>query len=351
MHLKTKQPQTPCYNPSMTNEQPTNPGKTSYRGWYLALTIVIAAVLLVLAIRGVSWQEMLDTLKLADPRYLIVILLLGSLSVFVRGLRWGVLISAEKKINIFTMFWATSVGYLGNTFLPARAGEVIRSMMLGRKTGVSKSYVLATALTERIFDVIALVLIGVLALPSIPNLPEWLPNAMRLMGIIGAAALVFLLLAPRIRGMITIFVNKLPTPEKWRGKVNSLLQDFLLGASAFIHYGRAAGFLGFSAIVWLLDASVVVLLSIALNLHFSYPQAFLLVVAIGLSSAIPSTPGYVGIYQFVAVSLLPLYGATRSQALTFIIAMQAATTLVILFWGFIGLWRLNSEKIKITETK
>jgi len=335
----------------MTTEHPAAPTKTSYRGWYLALTIVIAAILLVLAIRGVSWQEMLETLRLADPRYLVVILLLGSLSVFMRGLRWGVLISAEKKINIFTMFWATSVGYLGNTFLPARAGEVIRSMMLGQKTGVSKSYVLATALTERIFDVITLVLIGVFALPSIANLPKWLPEAMRFMGFIGAAALVFLLLAPRMRGLITSLVNKIPFPEKWRGKVNSLLQDFLLGASAFIHYGRAAGFIGLSAIIWVLDASVVVLLSISLNLHFTYPQAFLLVVSMGLSSAIPSTPGYVGIYQYVAVSLLPLYGATRSQALTFILAMQAATTVVILVWGFIGLWRLNSGKIKNREPK
>lgn len=335
----------------MTTDQPATTVKTAYRGWYLALTIVIAAILLVLAIRGVSWQEMLETLRLADPQYLVVILFLGSLSVFVRGLRWGVLISAEKKINIFTMFWATAVGYLGNTFLPARAGEVIRSMMLGRKAGVSKSYVLATALTERIFDAITLVLIGVFTLPSITNLPEWLPKAMRLMGIIGAAALVFLLLAPRMRRLTTSLVNKIPFPENWREKVNSLLQDFLLGASAFIHYGRAAGFIGLSAIIWMLDASVVVLLSISLNLYFTYPQAFLLVVAMGLSSAIPSTPGYVGIYQYVAVSLLPLYGATRSQALTFILAMQAATTVVILVWGFIGLWQLNSGKIINSEPK
>ena len=165
----------------MTTDQ-----KPSYRKWYLALTIVIAAILLVLAIRGVSWPEMVETLRKADPKYLVFIFLLGSLSVFIRGLRWGLLISAEKQIHALTMFWATAIGYVGNTFLPARAGEVIRSMMLGEKTGVSKSYVLATALTERIFDVVTLVLIGVFVVPSIGNLPEWLPEAMRVMGILGA---------------------------------------------------------------------------------------------------------------------------------------------------------------------
>lgn len=324
----------------------TPPAKTSYRRWYLAFTIVIAAILLVLAIRGVSWQEMVDTLRKADPKYLVFIFIMGTISVFVRGLRWGVLISAEKQIKPLTMFWATAIGYVGNTFLPARAGEVIRSMMLGQKTGVSKSYVLATALTERIFDVVTLVLIGVMVVPSIGNLPEWLPEAMRVMGILGVAALIFLLLAPRIRGFITRLVNLLPFPESWRGKIDQLLQDFLLGASAFIHIGRAAGFLALSAIVWFSDSTGVILISRALNLNFNYPQALLLLVAIGLSSAIPSTPGYLGILQFVAVTLLPIYGTSRSQALTYIIAMQASNTITVLFWGLIGFWQLNTGKEK-----
>jgi hypothetical protein len=82
----------------MTTDQNSTP-KPSYRGWYLALTIVIAAILLVLAIWGVSWQEMLDTLRKVDLKYLAFIFILGSLSVFVRGLRWGVLLSAEKQIK------------------------------------------------------------------------------------------------------------------------------------------------------------------------------------------------------------------------------------------------------------
>lgn len=327
----------------MNNPSPST--KKTYRKWYIALSIVIAAILLVLAIRGVSWREMLFTLQKADPRYLAVIFLLGSLSVFVRGVRWGVLLSGEKRINLLTMFWATSIGYVGNNFLPARAGEVIRAVMLGEKTGLSKSYVLATALTERIFDVVTLVMIGVFVLPTIGNLPDWLPETMRVMGLFGLAALVFLLIAPRLRGWITGLAGKLPLPEKWREIISKLLQDFLLGAGAFIHWGRAAGFMGLSAIVWFLDSSMVVLVSKSLNLNFNYPQALLLLVSIGLASAIPSTPGYVGIYQFVAVSLLPLYGATRSESLTMILAFQAAIVIVCLVWGLIGLWQMNTGKI------
>lgn len=321
------------------------PERKPINKWYLAASIGIAAILLFLALRKVSWQEMLDTARHAKPQYLLTVFLIGSLSVFCRGLRWGVLLSAQKQIKAFTMFWATSIGYLGNTVLPARAGELIRSLLLGEKTGLSKSYVLATALTERILDVIILVLIGVVSLPSIGTLPTWLGNSMRVMGILGAVALVILFVAPRFSAISERIIRWLPLPEKVKNPAIHLWSEFLLGASAFLHPARAAGFAGYSAIIWCLDATGVVLMSLALNLHFTFPQGFVLLLALGLSSAIPSTPGYVGVYQFVAVTLLPLYGISESQALTFIIALQAVNTSVILIWGFIGLWRLNVRSL------
>jgi uncharacterized membrane protein YbhN (UPF0104 family) len=114
--------------------------------------------------------------------------------------------------------------------------------------------------------------------------------------------------------------------------------------------GRAAGFAIYSALLWFVDATGTIMLSWGLNMSFTYPQAFVLLLAMGLSSAIPSTPGYVGVYQFVAVTLLPIYGISRSEALTFIIAMQAVNTLAILCWGFIGLWRLNLRQNPSVES-
>ena len=72
-----------------------------------------------------------------------------------------------------------------------------------------------------------------------------------------------------------------------------------------------------------------------------YPAALLTLSALGLASAAPSTPGFVGIYQFVAVSVLPGFGLSRAEALAFILALQGTIYLYILPWGLIGLWRLN----------
>ena len=65
----------------------------------------------------------------------------------------------------------------------------------------------------------------------------------------------------------------------------------------------------------------------------------LLIAGLGLGSALPSTPGYVGIFQFVAVSILTPSGLGRSEAIAYILFWQAVSYLVYGFWGTIALVR------------
>ena len=65
--------------------------------------------------------------------------------------------------------------------------------------------------------------------------------------------------------------------------------------------------------------------------------AFLLIAGLGLGSAMPSTPGYVGIYQFVAVSILTPFCYSRTDAIAYILLVQAMSYVVLAFWGLIGL--------------
>jgi hypothetical protein len=169
----------------MEQETIPQPGKSKTR-WMLLVALPLAAFFLYLAFRGVDWQEMLATLRGANPTHLAAAFALLSLSCVMRGLRWRVLLSAEKSLPPVMVFWATMVGYLGNAFLPARAGEVVRSVLIGQRGGVSKSFALATALTERLMDAILLVLICAVALLTLGSLPDWMGPTLRLMAAAGA---------------------------------------------------------------------------------------------------------------------------------------------------------------------
>lgn len=330
--------------------QPASDSKSIKRPvWYWILAGIIAVILLILAIKGVSWEEMIDTVRRSDPVIILLVISLTTINLFFRGIRWGILISGEKPLQPMTMFWATNDGYLGNALLPARAGELIRSAIVGIKTGIGTSFVFATALTERIVDAGVLVLIGMILLPGVSGLPASIPIALRVMAVVAAAGLLLILVFPLIEKFVRKSLTKLPIPEGWKAKLDGILGRFVLGTRAFVNPARAAGFLGLTPIIWLLDGFITVELAKAMSLSLSLSQALLLMVALGLASALPSTPGYVGIYQFVATTVLPVFGMTKSEALTFILCYQALGVIVYLFWGLISLPVLNIKPSELRQ--
>jgi hypothetical protein len=82
----------------------------------------------------------------------------------------------------------------------------------------------------------------------------------------------------------------------------------------------------------------------ALGFRIPLSAAFLLIAALGLASALPSTPGYVGIYQFVAVTVLTPFGFSRTDAIAYILVAQALMYVVIGFWGSLGLLRYRRTR-------
>ena len=108
------------------------------------------------------------------------------LNYFLRSTRWRVLLNARGRLPVGTVFWATVAGYMGNSFLPARAGEVVRMFIISGQSELSKTYVLTTALTERLMDAIALVLCGSVVLLGVSPKPAWIEQASRAAAIIAA---------------------------------------------------------------------------------------------------------------------------------------------------------------------
>ena len=264
-------------------------------------------------------------------------------------MRWRVLLSADREVAPLTVFWATMTGYLGNNFLPARAGELIRSAALGHKTGLSKSWIFATALTERLLDAVALVLFSLTAVFSLGRSSQWLVRAWKVMGIVGIAGIIILLAALRLEGALRSLLERLPGPVRLRQRLLGMHAQFLSGLRAFANPSRGLAFAGMTVLIWLCDATGTIIGARAFGLSLTLPMAVMLIAGLGLSSAIPSTPGYVGVYQFVAVAVLVPFGFPRSSVLAYIIAAQAFGYVVITVWGLLGLWRLQVRPRAVLE--
>ena len=310
-------------------------------GWVTIVAFIIAIVLLILAFQRVDWNDLATTIRSANWTYICFAGGLVSLMSFVRSLRWRVLLSATRLLKVVDVFWATMIGYFGNTFLPARSGEIIRSVSLGKRGNISSSFVIATTLTERILDAMALVVIGAIALVVTPDVPPIIIKASKTFSIISFVGLIGVLIFPRLEQLLKRLLRCLPFTDNITNTLVDILEKFNDGMKSLRSTKRSIQFLLLTALIWLGDAVVSITIAKSMGLTLSVSQALLLSVTLGLSSAIPSTPGYIGIYQFVAVSVLPPFGFTHSQALGFILVLQALSIVMTTIWGLLGTWQFG----------
>jgi hypothetical protein len=318
--------------------------KSSRLSWILTLTI--AAVALYFSLRGVEWTRIRATVAHADAGYLGIVFVMASFAMFVRSVRWGVLLGAEEKIPPSTVFWATAVGYLGNSVLPARAGELLRTQLISARSSLSRSYVFATALTGLAMDVIVLVVLSTGVIATLPGAPEWLKRGSGTMAILGLAGMAVLVILPHCEPLVTRVLGMMPGPEKIRNRLIGIGEEFLLGLRAFHHVSRFAVFAGISFSVWFLDAFGAVVIAKALHISLPYAVAMLLLAGLALASSAPSTPGYIGVYQIVAAEILPAFGISKSDAIAYILVFQGLSYAVFVSWGLVGLWQLKRIRVR-----
>ena len=168
---------------------------------------------------------------------------IGTLTLLLRAYRWRILLNAEGRISIPTVFWATAAGYFGNNSLPARAGELVRTFLISTRSGLEPAYVLATALSERVADAVALVAIGALVLLTLPSPPGWLAGVARPFALLALGGVLAIALLPLLGSVGTSVIERAPLPRRLRSKLISTMDHALRGMRAFHDLGRLSGFL------------------------------------------------------------------------------------------------------------
>jgi glycosyltransferase 2 family protein len=132
-----------------------------------------------------------------------------------------------------------------------------------------------------------------------------------------------------------------PIPRVLCSRIIGLLEQILVGLRSFHDLGRLARFVLLTGIIWFSDATATIVGMRALGFRMSLPLAFLLITGLGLGSALPATPGYVGVYQFVTVSVLTPFGFAKSDAIAYSFLSQA---MQYVFFGFYGLVALSRQR-------
>ncbi len=333
--------------------------------WQLWLGILISAVLLYLALRGLQLDKVWESLKSARYIWLLPGIAVYFIGVWVRSWRWHYLLRPLKKIPTRTMFPIVTIGYMGNNIYPARAGEVLRAVILKQREDVPVSASLATVIVERIFDgvvMLAFVFLNLGELAKLQTDSGIVGNIQQVafwgaIVFIGALA-VFLLAAmfPQVTEKIVNWMIQKFLPERFREKVGQIASRFLTGLESLRSPQEALMIFFTSFLIWLLETGKYWFVMHAFNFEVSFFALMLMNGIVNLATTIPSAPGYLGTFDAPGIALLSAYGVPPEMATGYTLVLHAALwfpiTALGAFYYFRQPLRWGSKEVeKIQEDK
>jgi uncharacterized protein (TIRG00374 family) len=272
---------------------------------------------------------------------------------YLRSLRWRLLLPSPhgEAVGLRKLFDSMMVGNLATFLLPFRLGEFIRPLMLSRLSNYSFASSFISVVIERFFDLSAVLISFAIVIPLLPELPPWATVAAYSLGMLALCLLLFLVfgcLFPRfIRSMVDIIVK--PLPDKFGSLISRFLGDLLTGAGVIATPARLAAIVGLTVLIWLTSFLQFY------DLLFMFPQeqrSFLLGVTlcvfVSLAVALPSAPGFVGVFQMGCVAAAALFAYSVSAAQLYSILVHLLTFLMVIGMGF---WVLTARDLNLFELK
>jgi uncharacterized membrane protein YbhN (UPF0104 family) len=319
-------------------------------GWRRMVWIAVGALLsvagLVIVVQGVDVARTAEVLRSVNPAPLAVAALAIAAQLWIRATRWSMLLPRNgRRIPPARVLPALLIGYLGNAVLPARLGEVLRAGVISRREAIDPLGAVGSIVLERGIDLVALVVVSLPAL-WLAGAPAWLVQAALLAA--GVASLVLVAAqTPVVRWFMARTNPSGPAARTlpWLIRCERILSAVRLGGR-----GRTAlSAFDLSIGTWLLDGTIYWLIAMSLGISLSFAGAIVISSITVLGTALPSAPGYLGVFELVAATVAQLLGVAPDQALAFAILAHAFTLIPLALGGAISAAWIGVRRTRITS--
>jgi uncharacterized protein (TIRG00374 family) len=314
----------------------------------MAAGVVISAVFLAVAVRGVSPSRVADLIRNSRPLPMLIGLACGLLAYCVMGLRWrAVMQQPTAVLRTADAIDQVTIANLANLLLPARFGDVARVLLAHTRIGVPASHLLGAILLERLTDLVVLIVLA----SAIAAVIE-LPAAMRLglQSVAGVAILALFLVWCLASRSIRFEPLLAKVPSRLSRALQSVLPR-LIDSLQLIRRPRAfLAVMALSALMWTLSGLMFVSFAEALRLPVPWYAGFVVLMMVNLGSVVPSSPGGIGVFHYSSVLAVSLWTTDRNAALAFAVMSHALSLLLIAAAGAYGVarqglsWRALSQR-------
>jgi len=291
----------------------------------IALQLAVSAVALAAVVWWAARQPLpnLPDLGVALPE-LGAGLALYAVATLLRGERWRALLrDAGARCPRPDAYALTTIGYMGNNALPARAGDLMKAYLSARRTGAPGAEVLGVLVAERALDAAALglvfaVLVTTLRLPL--GVPGW-ALALVAGGLAVAAAAAWAL------------GRRTPAGRRVRALVATLLAP-----SRRLLSRRGAALLALSLALWLVEGGVYAVVGAVAGVHLSLLDGLYVMALANIAALVPAAPGYVGTYDAAVLLGVGLVtSAGHPAAIAYVVLVRFVLFVPITIAGLVAL--------------
>jgi uncharacterized membrane protein YbhN (UPF0104 family) len=305
----------------------------------IILGILISLVAIYLAAGGVDWGSVWATLARANLP--LVGLALGSVLVntVAKAARWKLLMGERgAHVPLRHALRLHLVGQMLNNLLPARVGDLSRIYMAG-ELGIARSFVLGTVAVEKVVDMLCYVLIFALLLLLMP-LPAWVSQPAYVLVVLTAitilAGALVLLYRRRLPGLPPWALALLPA--RYRARANTIVADGLDGLHVLADGPGALRVALWSTLIWFTAALTNGLAMRALQLQLPAVAALFVLFVLVAGINIPAAPGRIGVFEYLCVLALAVFGVGQAPALGFGLLLHVLVYLPPVLGGLLALW-------------
>lgn len=323
--------------------------------WRSAVGIALSAVLLWWTLRDVSLALVWHELARSSIPLFLGSALCATLIFPLRAFRWRTILQPVAPNQPFGALWRSiAIGMMANNVLPARAGEIARAYALTKQTKVPFATSIASLAVDRLFDMVVLLLLAGGAFFD-PQFPREARIAGQTLGHIAQGSIVFVVVLVLSLYALAVFPTQLvrafelfarrvsPALEE-RGK--SVLFRFSEGLSVLRSPQRFVAVLLWTVAHWLLNALGFWLGFKAVGIALPFSAALFLQTLIAVGVALPSAPGFFGVFEKFATVGLAIYGISATAATSWAIGFHILSFIPI---TVIGVWYFTQLGIHLTD--
>ncbi|MBR9677729.1 MAG: flippase-like domain-containing protein [Nanoarchaeota archaeon] len=313
------------------------------------LGLILSAIILWLVFSKIDLGLVLEKILTINPMYYGLALFAFFLTYPLRTIRWKTLLSAQGyKIRFSPLFKIICFTWFFNSISPSKFGEAYR-IWSAKKLDVSRSKIIALILLERFFDLVIIIILSFFFVYSAKITQPLITSALNmslLFVIAGSFFLTLMLRKPSFAKKFMKSVFSLPLLSRFSEKFEHAWEKFQQGFRIFKNKKKIFNIFILTVTIWMLEivslAFVVQAFGITLNFYF---LGFLAILT-ALITALPLTPGGLGIAEGALIMLFTYQGISGDVGTGISILFRFATLYVTILVGALLLPIINPAKIE-----